>query len=97
MKLIRLSESFSPLQSSTANHVPLFYLYLFLILPHSAAPMNPKNNPLIENIHVKKFNVNVDGITRIMINKWMIQPRNNRIKPTVRRRRGEFISLSCYS
>jgi len=53
--------------------------------------MNPKNNPPTENAQPKKFNVNVDGITCMMINKGMIQPENNRIKPRLRRRRGLFI------
>ena len=68
--------------------------YSLLSLTIIAAPIKPRNNPATEEVQPRKFNVNVDGMTCITINKGMIQPENNRIKPRLRRRRGEIIMLA---
>lgn len=65
--------------------------YSFLIFVHVATPIKPRNNPLTEAPHATKFRKNVDGMICIIINRGMIQPVNNRIKPRLSRKRGSFL------
>ena len=65
--------------------------YSFLSRTIIAAPINPRNNPATEEVQPRKFNVNVDGMTCMTINKGTIQPENNRTRPRLRKKRGEFI------
>jgi hypothetical protein len=75
------------------SSIALFYSSLF-ILTHIAPPKKPRNNPETDAPHPIKFNMNVDGSMRMMVNKGMTQPTRSRIKPRARRKRGEVIGHS---
>src|SRR5688572_25320521 len=67
--------------------------YSFLFRTQVATPMMPRNSPATEAPHEKKFRKKVDSRTRITIKKGMTTPRTIRIRPRLRRRRGEFIII----
>jgi hypothetical protein len=63
----------------------------FLPLEYIANPIVPKDNPATDAPQEKKFKKKVDSNTWITIKKGRIMPRNIRIMPRLRRRRGEFM------
>ena len=71
-----------------------FDSYSFFTLDHIAKPIVPNASPATDAPHEKKFKKNVDSNTWMTIRKGRIMPRNIRIKPRLRRKRGEFIKLS---
>ena len=59
--------------------------------------MIPRNSPPTDAPHEKKFRKKVDSRTRIKIKKGMTTPVIIRIRPRLRRRRGEFIILFLHA
>lgn len=67
--------------------------YSFFVLDHIANPIVPNASPATDAPHEKKFKKNVDSNTWMRIKKGRRMPKNIRIKPRLRRRRGLFIMV----
>jgi hypothetical protein len=65
--------------------------YSFLSLEYIANPIVPNASPATDAPQEKKFKKKVDSSTWISIKKGRMMPRSIRVKPRLRRRRGEFI------
>jgi hypothetical protein len=61
---------------------------------YRANPIVPNDKPVIDAPQEKKFKKNVDSSTWMTIKKGRSIPRDIRITPRLRRKRGEFIRLS---
>jgi len=67
--------------------------YSFPPLDHIAKPIVPNDSPATDAPQEKKFKKKVDSRTWISIRKGRSMPRSIRIRPRLRRRRGEFIII----
>lgn len=67
--------------------------YLLFIVVNIASPIIPRNNPPTDAPQLKKLRKNVDGTIFSTIKKGRIQPNRSRIRPKVRRKRGDFILI----